>query len=35
MQGNFDETMAASHINERCIAIGNCEDFSAQLHGRV
>ncbi len=35
MHGTFEETMAAAAINQRCIEIGDADDFSAQLHGRI
>lgn len=35
LNGTYEETFAAAAINQRCIDIGDVDDFSAQLHGRV
>jgi hypothetical protein len=35
MHGTFEETMEAARINQRCLEIGDVDDFSAKLHRRV
>lgn len=34
LDGTFEETKTKAFINDRCLEIGDVDDFSAQLHGR-